>query len=84
MQRVKHADTRLKTRRRLELGEAVEAAGADHLSRNEIIKALCQFMGKGMNDIPNSPYLMPKGAGETETIILATSEIKTKSKTAGA
>ncbi len=44
MQRAKHADRRKATRQRLELGEAVEAADAAHLSRDEIITALQTFM----------------------------------------
>lgn len=44
MQRVKHADRRKETRQRLELGEAVEAAGAAYLSRDEIIAALARHI----------------------------------------
>lgn len=44
MQRAKHADRRKATRQRLELGEAVEAADAAHLTRDEIIAALKSFM----------------------------------------
>ena len=40
MQRAKHAERRLATRRRLELGEAVEDAGAGHLSRADLIAIL--------------------------------------------
>ncbi len=40
MQRAKHAERRLATRSRLELGEAVEDAGAGHLSRAELIAIL--------------------------------------------
>lgn len=46
MQRAKHADRRKATRQRLELGEAVEAANAAHLSRDEIIAALHAFMNR--------------------------------------
>lgn len=44
MQRAKHADRRKATRQRLERGEAVEAADAAHLTRDEIIAALQTFM----------------------------------------
>lgn len=40
MQRAKHAERRLATRRRLELGAAVEDAGAGHLSRADLIAIL--------------------------------------------
>jgi hypothetical protein len=45
MQRAKHAQRRKETRRRLELGEAVEASGAGHLSREEIITILTNYLG---------------------------------------
>lgn len=45
MQRVKHAERRQQTRRRVELGEAVEEAGAAHLSRDEIIRLLSAAVG---------------------------------------
>lgn len=44
MRQAKHAERRVETRRRLELGEAVEAAGAAHLSRNDIIEALSSYL----------------------------------------
>jgi len=44
MQRAKHADRRKTTRQRLELGDAVEAAGAAHLTRDELITALHAYM----------------------------------------
>ncbi|GFE67036.1 hypothetical protein [Litoreibacter roseus] len=40
MQRAKHAERRLATRKRLELGEAVEDASAGHLSRADLIAIL--------------------------------------------
>ena len=40
MQRAKHAERRQATRRLLELGEAVEDAGAGHLSRADLIAIL--------------------------------------------
>lgn len=45
MQRAKHADRRKTTRRRLELGEAVENAGAGHLSTDEITRVLSEHVG---------------------------------------
>lgn len=46
MRKARHATRRQETRRRLELGEAVEAAGAGHLARNEIIEALSAHVGR--------------------------------------
>jgi len=49
MQRAKHAERRKSTRQRLELGEAVEAAGAAHLSRAEIINVLSAHVGNAVS-----------------------------------
>ena len=45
MRKAKHATRRQDTRRRLELGEAVEAAGAGHLTGDEIIEILSAHVG---------------------------------------
>lgn len=52
MQRAKHAERRKETRLRLELGDAVEAAGAAHLTRDEIITALHTYIGRGADPVP--------------------------------
>lgn len=54
MQRAKHANRRKETRQRLALGEAVEAAGAAHLNRDEIIAALARHMGITDSVVPET------------------------------
>lgn len=50
MRQAKFAARRVQTRKRLELGEAVEAAGASHLSRDEIIAVLSNHLGTASDD----------------------------------